>query len=326
MENKKQTDISVVTPVYNEEESLKELFAKIESVFNRLDKTYEVIFIDDGSTDKTFGILKGLSANNQRLKIIQFRRNFGKSAALTAGFEIASGEFVITMDGDLQDDPEEIPNFLQKIQEGYDLVVGWKTERKDPVGKKIASKIFNRATRWLTGVKVHDSNCCFKIFRSEVIKNIKLHGELHRYIPALVHWRGYKIAEIKIRHLPRKYGRSKYGFSRLLKGFLDLLTVKFIMAYLGRPIHFFGQVGLLSLFLGFLSGIAAIILKLQGTNFNTTPLPLVTVFLIMVGVQFILMGLLAEIMIRIYYESGEKSSYSIKEKINFDDDSSSQKS
>lgn len=322
MENKKQIDISIVIPVYNEAESLKELCAKIENILNGLNKTYEVIFVDDGSTDKTCDTLKELSANNRRLKIIKFRRNFGKSAALTAGFETASGNLVITMDGDLQDDPEEIPHFIKKIQEGYDLIVGWKAERKDPVGKKIISKIFNRITRWLTGIKVHDSNCCFKIFRREVVKTIKLHGELHRYIPALVRWRGYKIDEIKIKHFSRRYGRSKYGFNRILKGFLDLITVKFIMSYLGRPIHFFGQVGLFSLFLGFLSGMAAVILKFQGTNFNTTPLPLVTIFLVLVGVQFILMGLLAEILIRIYYESGEKSSYSIKEKINFDDSGS----
>ena len=316
MENREQTDISIVIPVYNEEASIKELFFKIENVLNRMNKAYEVIFIDDGSADKTFDVLKELSETNKQFKAIRFRRNFGKSAALTSGFEHAKGDFIITMDGDLQDDPEEIPNFLEKIKEGYDLIVGWKSKRKDPIGKKIVSKIFNKTAAWLTSVRVHDSNCCFKIFRQEVVKNIRLHGELHRYIPALAYWQGYKINEIKVRHYPRKYGKSKYGPGRLFKGFLDLITVKFLMTYLTRPIHFFGQVGLLSLFFGFLSGIAAIVLKFQGTNFNTTPLPLFTVFLVIVGAQFILMGLLAEILIRIYYEPRGKPPYSIKDKIN----------
>lgn len=309
--------LSIIIPVYNEEGNIKELFSRIEDVLNRMQKTYEVIFVDDGSTDKTFEILKELSEKNKQLKAIRFRRNFGKSAALTAGFESALGEFVITMDGDLQNDPEEIPNFLEKIKDSYDLVVGWQAEKyKKMIRKKIASQIFNGLTIWLTGAKVRDSNCCFKAFKNEVVKNIKLHGELHRYIPALVHWQGYKIAEIKVGYRPRMHGKSKYGFARLIKGFLDLITVKFLMAYLNKPIHFFGQIGLLSLFFGFLSGIAAVVLKFQGTNFSRTPLPLFTVFLVIVGIQFILMGLLAEILIRIYYEPRGKTSYSIKEKIN----------
>ncbi|MDP3990736.1 MAG: glycosyltransferase family 2 protein [Candidatus Nealsonbacteria bacterium] len=317
MENQK-IEISIVIPVYNEEENIKELFLKLERVLNGLNKTYEIIFIDDGSTDKTFDILKDLSKEDEKLKVIQFRRNFGKSVALTAGFEHVKGDFTITMDGDLQDDPEEIPNFLEKIKEGYDLIVGWKYERKDPIGKKIFSKIFNKLTAWLTGVKIHDSNCCFKVFRKEVVKNIKLHGELHRYIPALSYWQGYKVAEIKVKHYPRKHGKSKYGLMRLLKGFLDLITVKFLMTYLTRPIHFFGQAGLILLFFGFLSGGATLIFKfILRISLANTQLPLITVFLIIVGVQFILMGILAEILIRIYYEPRGKSPYSIKEKINF---------
>lgn len=316
MENK--IAISIIIPVYNEEENIKELFSKIEGVLNRMNKIYEVIFVDDGSTDRTFDILRELNKGNNKLKALRFRRNFGKSAALTAGFEHVQGDFVITMDGDLQDDPEEIPSFLEKLKEGYDLVVGWKSKRKDPLGKKLFSKIFNKMAAWLTGVRIHDSNCCFKIFRNEVIKNIKLHGELHRYIPALAYWQGYKIAEIKVKHYPRRHGKSKYGFARLFKGFLDLITVKFLMTYLTRPIHFFGQAGLILLSLGFLSGVATLIFKfILGMSLRSTQLPLLTVFLIIIGVQFILMGLLAEILIRIYYEPRGKSSYSIKEKINF---------
>ncbi|MFH1575554.1 MAG: glycosyltransferase family 2 protein [Candidatus Nealsonbacteria bacterium] len=321
MENKK-TEISVVIPVYNEEQSVKELFLKVEDVLSRTNRSHEVIFIDDGSTDKTFDILKELHGISDNLKAIRFRKNFGKSAALTAGFEYAQGDFVITMDGDLQDDPEEIPRFLERIKGGYDLIVGWKAERKDPVAKKIVSKIFNKLTAWLTGVKIHDSNCCFKIFRGEVVKNIKVHGELHRYIPALAYWQGYKVDEIKVRHYSRRYGKSKYGFGRVAKGFLDLITIKFLMTYLNRPIHFFGQAGLLLLLLGFFSGAATLILKFAlGVSLRTTQLPLLTVFLITVGVQFILMGLLAEIMIRIYYDPQEKKTpYSIKEEINLKGD------
>ena len=177
--------ISVIIPVYNEALGLSELFFKIADALNGLQETYEVVFVDDGSTDNSFNVLKDLSQNNEKLKIIRFRRNFGKSAAMTVGFKYAKGDFIITMDADLQDDPEEIPNFFKKINEGYDLVVGWKAKRMDPFGKRMASKIFNGLTNWLTGVKVHDSNCCFKIFRSELAKNIEVRGELHRYIPAL---------------------------------------------------------------------------------------------------------------------------------------------
>lgn len=318
MENTK-LDISVIIPVRNEEESVKELFSRIKKTLDDLQKTYEVIYIDDGSFDKTFEVLKNLSAENQQLKVIQFKKNFGKSAALAAGFELAKGDFVITMDGDLQYDPAEIPNFLNKINEGYDLVVGWQTEKyRKMIRKKIASRIFNKLTIWLTGVKIHDSNCCFKIFRNEVVKSIELHGELHRYIPALAHWQGYKIAEIKVEYYPRKYGKSKYGFNRIFKGFLDLITVKFLMAYLGKPIHFFGQIGIFMLFLGGLSGIATFIFKfLLGIPLQRTQLPLLTVLFIVVGIQFILMGLLAEILIRIYYEQKGKTPYAVKNKINF---------
>lgn len=316
--NREQIDISIVVPVYNEGQNIRELFSEIEAVLNLVNKTYEVIFIDDGSTDETFNILRELNQRNKNLKAIQFRKNFGKSAALTAGFEHARGDFIITMDGDLQDDPEEIPNFLNKIGEGYDLVIGWQTGKYGGmVGKKIASKIFNMLTHWLTGVKVHDSNSCFKIFRNEVVKIIKVHGELHRYIPALAHWEGYKIAEIKVKYSPRKYGKTKYGFARIFKGFLDLITVKFLMTYLNRPIHFFGQAGLVLLFLGFLSGIATLIYKyVLGVPLGMTQLPLLTVLFIVVGIQFVLMGLLAEILIRIYYEPRGKTPYSIKEKMN----------
>lgn len=317
MENQKVA-LSIIIPVFNEELSLKELSLKIADVLNRMQEAYEIILVDDGSTDNSFNVLKELSQNNEKLKVIRFRKNFGKSAALTAGFKYAKGNFIITMDADLQDDPEEIPNFLKKIKEGYDLVVGWKAKRMDPLGKRMASKIFNGLTTMLTGVKVHDSNCCFKIFKNELAENIKVHGELHRYIPALAHWQGYRITEIKVSHYPRKYGKSKYGLSRLFKGFLDLITVKFLLSYLTKPIQFFGLIGLLLLLGGFLLGSLALALKfIFGLPLQSSQLPLLTVFFGLTGIQFILMGLLAEILIRIYYEPKAKSPYSIKEEINF---------
>lgn len=312
---------SVIIPVYNEEESTKELFSKIKSALDGLQKTYEVIYVDDGSDDKTFDVLKDLALENRQLKVISFKRNFGKSAALAAGFEAANGEVVFTMDGDLQYDPAEIPAFLAKMQEGYDLVVGWQADKyRKMIKKKIASKIFNKLTYLLTGVKIHDSNCCFKAFKYEVVKSLKVHGELHRYIPALAYWQGYKIAEIKIGYYPRKYGKSKYyGLGRIFKGFLDLITVKFLMAYLTKPIHFFGQMGIFMLFAGFLFGVATILYKFV-FNFplQSSQLPLLTVFFIVIGIQFILMGLLAEILIRIYYEPRGNLPYAVKDKINFE--------
>ena len=314
-------EISIVIPVCNEEENVRELFLKIRKVLEERNKIYEVIFVDDGSEDRTFEVLKELSKENRQLKALRFRKNFGKSAALSAGFELAQGNLVITLDGDLQDDPEEIPNFLEKIKEGYDLVVGWRSERRDPLRKKLASKIFNKLTSGLTGVKIHDSNCCFKIFKKEVVKDIAVHGEQHRYIPALAHLQGYRVGEIRVRHHHRKRGKSKYGRGRLVKGFLDLITVKFLSSYLNRPIHFFGWAGLISLLFGFLSALGAILFKMRGVDFDQTPLPLFTVFSILVGVQFILMGILAEILIKVYYESPGKKPYSIKDKLNLDDDS-----
>ncbi|MBI2042706.1 MAG: glycosyltransferase family 2 protein [Candidatus Nealsonbacteria bacterium] len=311
-------ELSILIPVFNEEESINELFQKLEAVLGRLNKTYEIIFIDDGSTDKTLDVIKGIGLGSGRIRAVSFRRNFGKSAALMAGFEHAQGDLIITMDGDLQDDSEEIPRFLEKLGQNYDLVVGWKARRQDPIGKRTVSRIFNMLTAMLTGVKIHDFNCCFKIFTKELVQNLKIHGELHRYIPALAHWQGYRVSEIEVKHNARKYGKSKYGFSRLFKGFLDLITVKFIMSYLTRPIHFFGQAGLILLFLGGALGIISLILKfLFNMPLSSSQLPLLTVFMIIVGIQFILMGLLAEILVRIYYEPGRKSFYSVREKINF---------
>jgi glycosyltransferase involved in cell wall biosynthesis len=292
--------ISVVIPVYNEEGNLRQLYSELSAALSGVVNagragSYEILFIDDGSTDKSFDIITELHKKDPSVKALQFRRNFGKSAALSAGFEKAGGDIIFTMDGDLQDDPKEIPNFLKKLDEGYDLVVGWKYKRRDPQTKRVPSKIFNALTAYLTNVKIHDMNCCFKAYRKEAIKNVNLYGELHRYIPALVYWRGYKVSEIKVHHRPRTYGRSKYGPMRLVKGFLDLLTVKFLISYSTRPLHMFGILGLLSTLVGMLLGLYLLFVKFfLNEPIGERPLLFAAMLLIIVGVQMVSMGLLGE--------------------------------
>ncbi|MBI4153986.1 glycosyltransferase family 2 protein, partial [Candidatus Woesearchaeota archaeon] len=247
-------EISVVIPVYNEEPNVAALYQKLTEALEGMTSFYELIYVDDGSRDKTFDVLKELAKKDKHLRVLRFRRNFGKAAALSAGFEAAQGKVVFTMDGDLQDSPSEMPRFLEKLKEGYDLVNGWKVKRKDPLSKTLPSKIFNRLTSCVTGVKVHDSNCGFKAYRREVLDSLVLYGELHRYIPALVALQGFRVGEIPVKHFPRKYGNSKYGVSRLFKGFLDLMTVRYLMSYKDRPLHLFGLIGLVLAFLGSLLG------------------------------------------------------------------------
>lgn len=297
-EKPKIVDISVVIPVHNEEGNVKELYAKLRNVLSPITENYELIFVDDGSSDKTFNILKEINKEDQKMKAIKLRRNFGKSIALNAAFRHTKGDVVITMDGDLQDDPVEIPRFIEKIEEGYDLVVGWKYPRNDPFTKTIPSKIFNWLTCMLTGVNLHDFNCGFKAYKKEVIENISLYGEMHRYIPALAAWAGFKITEITVKHHPRKYGKSKYSASRLLKGFFDLITVKFLVSFATRPMHVFGVPGLLSLLLGFFFGFYLVIQKyLRDITISDRPLLLLSVLLILLGLQFISLGLLGEMMV-----------------------------
>lgn len=287
--------ISLVIPLHNEELNVGILHEELHKVLPSLGKTYEIIFVDDGSNDKTFDSLLKIHEKDGNVNIIKFRRNFGKSVALNTGFKHAKGDIVITMDGDLQDNPEEIPRFIEKIEEGYDLVVGWKYPRIDPFTKTVPSKFFNWLTCMLTSVNLHDFNCGFKAYKKDVIDNISLYGEMHRYIPALAAWHGFKITEIKVKHHPRKYGKSKYGFSRLIKGFLDLITVKFLTSYLTRPLHVFGIPGILSLFFGFFIGLYLMILKYwEGATLSERPLLLLSVLLILLGLQFISIGLLGE--------------------------------
>lgn len=296
-ETPKPTDISIVIPVYNEEENIGELYAKLSDVLHTITENYEIIFVDDGSTDNTFKVFRTLYKHDGFLKVIRFRRNFGKTAALSAGFKLAEGNIIITMDGDLQDDPLEIPHFIEKLEE-YDLIVGWKFNRKDPITKKIPSKIFNKLTAMLSGLNLHDFDCGFKAYRKEVVKNLNIYGELHRYIPALVHWRGYRVGEIKVKHHARKFGKTKYGVARLVKGFLDLITVTFLMQYIRRPFHLFGVLGLSSSFVSFILGLYLLYVKYGlGQNIGARPLLSFAILLALLGIQLISLGLLGELIV-----------------------------
>jgi glycosyltransferase involved in cell wall biosynthesis len=311
MARKEKQLISIVIPLYNEVESLNELYQQINEVVKANKYNYEIIFVDDGSDDGSLDVLKKLRQKDKNVKIISFRRNYGKSAALAVGFEHAKGDVVITMDADLQDDPHEIPNLLKKLNEGYDLVSGWKKKRYDPITKTIPSKIFNFTVSTLTGIKIHDFNCGLKAYRKSVTQDIKVYGELHRYLPVLAHWAGYKIGEVIVQHHPRKYGKTKFGISRFLKGFLDLLTVLFTTRYFKRPLHLFGTVGLLVFLLGFGITLYLSLLKIiEGIALSNRPLFILGIMLTIVGVQFISIGLLGEMITRAYQHL---ETYSIKE-------------
>lgn len=310
--------ISVIIPVYNEQESVEKLYLEIKDVANRSSLEHEIIAVNDGSTDGSLTVLKKIAQGDKNFKVIDFRRNCGQTAAIAAGIDFAEGDVLIPIDADLQNDPADIPKLLEKIGEGFDVVSGWRKNRKDNLSRRLPSRIANSLISLITKVKIHDYGCTLKAYKKEIIKDVHLYGEMHRFIPAYAVWHGAKVAEIIVNHRERKHGKAKYGLSRIFRVTLDLLTVKFLMNYLTRPMHFFGQAGMLLLSLGFLSGITAVGLKLTHIrDFVATPLPLFTVFLVIVGIQFILMGLLAEILIRIYYEPRGKSSYSIREKINF---------
>ncbi|MBI4547461.1 MAG: glycosyltransferase family 2 protein [Ignavibacteriae bacterium] len=304
-------EISVVVPLYNEEQSLRELYDKLRNVLNRTGR-YEIIFVDDGSTDSSSRILHELRHRDRRVKIIRFRRNYGKSAALSVGFAHAEGHYIVTMDADLQDDPNEIPSLINEVKKGFDLISGWKRKRRDPITKTIPSRFFNFVTSVMTGIHLHDFNCGLKAYRKDVAKEVKIYGELHRYIPVLAHWLGYKVGELPVQHHPRRYGKTKYGVGRFWKGFLDLLTVLFTTRYLQRPLHLFGFWGMVFIVAGFVIDLYLVILKFtQGIALGNRPLFLAGVLLIIVGVQFVSIGLLGEIISKTR-QTAEKE-YSIRE-------------
>lgn len=287
--------ISVVIPLLNEEESLNELSQSLEKVFTALDCNYEVIFIDDGSTDDSFSRIREINRRNNKFHCIKLRRNYGKSAALSKGFKVAKGSIVITMDADLQDDPAEIPELIKILNSGFDLVSGWKKVRYDPFIKKHTSKLFNYVTSKLSGVKLHDFNCGLKAYKRDVVKSLKIYGEMHRYIPALAFLAGFKVTEKPVKHHARKYGVTKFGTSRFINGFLDLLTVLFTNKYIKRPLHFFGSLGIMTSFIGILISLYLTVLKFtEGKPLSDRPLFLVGIFFIIIGVQFMSLGLIAE--------------------------------
>jgi len=310
-----QSIISVVIPLYNEEDSIYELSSLLEEELNKTAKgRYEVIYIDDGSTDQSFEIITRICKRNRKFKAIRFSGNFGKSAALAAGFAEARGVIVITMDSDLQDDPKEISHLISKLKEGYDLVSGWKAKRYDPITKTIPSKFFNFITSILSGIKLHDFNCGLKAYRREVVKSLECYGELHRYLPVLAHWNGFKVTEVPVKHHPRKHGKTKFGSSRFIKGFLDLVTILFTNKFFKRPMHFFGTIGTLFTFIGIAINIYLIIQWFLGlTYLSERPLTLFAIALIIVGVQFFSFGLLGELIVK---NSKDKINYIIKEKLN----------
>jgi len=287
-------DISVVVPLLNEEESLRELYSRVGEALRPLGTSWEIIFIDDGSTDASMEVLRELHAANANVEVLSFGRNLGKSAALSVGFKEASGDIVFTMDADLQDDPAEMPKMVSLIDEGYDLVSGWKKDRKDPVSKRLPSKLYNAVSGKLSGVRLHDMNCGLKAYRGDVVKTIRVYGELHRYTPILAHLAGFSVTEVPVKHHARRFGRSKFGAERFVRGFFDLVTVLFLQRYVTRPLHLFGMLGALLFSGGFLAGLYLSILKIMGEAIGRRPLLTLAILLMVVGVQFISFGLLAE--------------------------------
>jgi glycosyltransferase involved in cell wall biosynthesis len=287
-------DCSIVVPLLNEEGSLRELYDAMARAMDPLRREWEVIFIDDGSTDGSLAVLEGLFEKHANVTVLSFGRNLGKSAALAVGFAEARGAAVVTMDADLQDDPAEIPKMLALLAGGFDLVSGWKKERKDPLSKRLPSRVYNWATSALSGVRLHDMNCGLKAYRRDVVQTIRVYGELHRYTPVLAHWAGFRVTEIPVRHSARVYGRSKFGPERFVRGFFDLLTVLFLRRYAARPLHLFGMVGSVLFGSGFVIGAYLTVLKIMGEAIGRRPLLTFAILLMVVGVQFVSFGLLGE--------------------------------
>lgn len=314
--------LSLIIPFYNEEENLPLLVDKLNQLIPTVGKPTEVIFIDDGSTDNGFEILKNIIAGKKDWRIIKFRKNFGQTAGWAAGIEHAVGEVIIFLDSDLENDPADIPLLLEKIDEGYDLVSGWRKNRWQGqfFSRRLTSKMANWLIAKISGVKIHDFGCSLKAYRHEVIKNVKLYGEMHRFIAVLASWQGAKIAEVEVRFTPRKFGTSKYGMERILKVCLDLIVIKFLSGYSTKPIYFFGKAGFYSIIISFLAfGLAVYYKFWGGKSFIATPLPVLVALFFIVGFLFILIGLLAEMIMRLYHESRQEKIYIIKEKINFYD-------
>jgi glycosyltransferase involved in cell wall biosynthesis len=299
-------DISVIIPVLNERENLQELYDRLTETLSALNRAYEIVFVDDGSFDGTAELCRSLVQSDECVVLLELRRHFGKATALQVGFQLAKGDIIITMDGDLQDDPVEIPRFLEALESGVDLVSGWKKVRQDPLAKTLPSKLFNLVTSKLTGIKLRDFNCGFKAYRREVVESLDLYGELHRYIPVLAHANGFRIGEIAVNHRPRCYGKSKYSFERFLRGAFDLLTVLFLGSFKRRPLHLFGLIGMAFAGVGFIIDSYLSLLWLTGIAYiGNRPLLILGTLLIIVGVQVLIFGLLAEMITAVTYRRAD---------------------
>jgi glycosyltransferase involved in cell wall biosynthesis len=306
-----ELDISIVVPVYNEAQNVDELHARLAAV---IDQPAELIFVDDGSTDDTFTRLRLIAERDPRVVLIRFRRNFGQTAALSAGIDHARGHIIVPIDGDLQNDPADIPRLLAKLGEGYDVVSGWRVDRKDPFHRRLPSVLANRLVSAISGVRLHDYGCSLKAYRRSVLEDVRLYGEMHRFVPIYASWQGARVTELPVEHHPRTRGKSNYGIERTLKVVLDLLVVKFLSSYLTKPIYVFGGFGVVALVIAFLAFAIMIYLRLAGmADFIQTPLPLVVVMFVLVGCLSILLGLVAELTVRTYYESQGKRTYAIRD-------------
>ncbi len=305
-------DISVVIPLLNEADSLRELYERIGAALAPLGRSWEVIFINDGSTDSSMDVLRELFDRNENVTVLSFGRNLGKSAALSVGFTEASGDVVFTMDADLQDDPDELPKMLELVESGFDVVSGWKKDRKDPLSKRLPSRLYNAVTSRLSGVKLHDMNCGLKGYRRQVVKTIRVYGELHRYTPVLAHWAGFSVTEVPVVHHARQYGRSKFGVERFFRGFFDLVTVLFLRRYVTRPLHLFGMLGAVLFSGGFLAALYLTVLKIMGHAIGRRPLLTLAILLMVVGVQFVSFGLLGEMVANL---RSEETSHPVRERL-----------
>jgi glycosyltransferase involved in cell wall biosynthesis len=300
--------ISVVVPVFNEERSVALLHEELQAALDPLDDSWEVLFCDDGSVDGTLAALTRLHSEHDNVRVVRLRRNFGKAVAIAAGFRHARGDVIVTIDGDLQDDPAEIPHLLAKLDEGFDLVSGWKAKRRDPLARRLFSQIFNIVVGSISGVRLHDMNCGLKAYRASVVRTLPLYGELHRFLPVLAHQRGFRIAELAVNHRPRAHGRSRYGFERYLRGFFDLLSVSFIGRYRHRPLHLFGGIGLVTILGGTVVLVYLTVLKAQGHAIGGRPLLVLGVLLVVVGIQLLSLGLIGEMITSLHEErSGERA-------------------
>src|SRR6476469_4769473 len=312
-------DISVFLPVFNEEPNLLPLHAKLDEALTALGRSAEIVYVDDGSSDGSLKILRQIAQLDPRVRVVALRRNYGQTAAMAAGIDAAKGKVLIPMDADLQNDPADIARLLDKLDEGYDVVSGWRKNRKDKmITRKIPSMLANRLISWIGGVPLHDYGCSLKAYRRESLEDVRLYGEMHRFIPIYAAWAGARVTEIPVEHHARTMGKSKYGLSRTLKVVFDLMTIKFMASYQTKPIYVFGSFGLLAFAVSFLSGLYAVFLKLiHKADFVQTPLPVLCIVMFAVGVQFLLMGLLAEMLVRTYHESQSKAIYAVRERLGF---------